>query len=200
MACVTANLPVLHKTNPVAHSSRLHRLPTVLRFAPSQSDVVCSFTGINHGERPPKSHCCEIKTVHSLMERTSADVCLKKSLGSYIKQTLNIMSWCTVTIAIPNVVTVETRMFLCSTGLSVPPRHKWCSVPLCGPYLVTSNISSINKGNTKYNGQCSKKEPFATTSRQIRQIGKALHTTISSSQKRQEWLGSRTGPSPWNFV
>jgi len=90
MACVTANLLVLHKMNPVAHSCQLHGLPTVLRFAPSRSDVVCVFTGINHGERPSKSRVCVIKMVHSSLERMSADVCLKKSLGSYMIQTLKI--------------------------------------------------------------------------------------------------------------
>ena len=92
MAWVTANVLTLHKMNPVAHSWPLHRLPTVLRFAPIQSVVVCLFTGMNRGERPPKSCVCDIQTVHSSIERTSADVCLKKSLGSYMQQTLKIMS------------------------------------------------------------------------------------------------------------
>jgi len=74
MACVTANLLNLHKMNPVMHTCQLHRLATVRQFAPSRSDVVCTFTGINQAERPPKSSHCEIKTVHSLTEMTSADV------------------------------------------------------------------------------------------------------------------------------
>jgi len=82
LACKTANLLVLHNMNPVAHSCRLHWLPSVLRFAPSRSNILCLFTGINRGEPPPKSSVCEIQTVHSSSERTSADVCLKKSLGS----------------------------------------------------------------------------------------------------------------------
>jgi len=82
MACVTANLPILHKVNPDAQSCRLHGLPTVMQFAPTLSDVVCVFAGIKHGERPPKSCCWRIKMVHSSSERMFADVCLKKSLGS----------------------------------------------------------------------------------------------------------------------
>jgi len=92
MACVTASLLILHRMNPVAYPCRLHRLPTALRFAPSQSNVGSLFTGINRGDQPSISGVCVIKTVHSLSERTSADVCLKKSLGSYMIQMLNIMS------------------------------------------------------------------------------------------------------------
>jgi len=92
MACKTANMVVLHKITPVAHSCLLHGLPTGLRFAPSHSDVVCVVPGINHSERPSKSHDCVIKMVHSSSERTSGDFGLKKSLGSYMIQMLNIMS------------------------------------------------------------------------------------------------------------
>ena len=92
MASVTANLLVLHKMNPVGPSCQLHGLPTILRFGPSWSVVVCLFTGINHSEQRSKSRVCVIKRVHSSSERISADVCLKKSLGSYIIKTLNIMS------------------------------------------------------------------------------------------------------------
>jgi len=92
MACVTANLLVLHKINPVTHSCRLHGWLNVVRFAPSRSDDLCLFTGINRGEQPSKSRVCVIKTVHSSSERTSADVCVKKSLGFHIIQTLNIRS------------------------------------------------------------------------------------------------------------
>jgi len=56
---------------------------------------------------------------------------------------------------------------------------------------------SINKVNTKYNRQCSEKEPFAIFGTQIRQIDKVFHTMMSSSESRQEWLGSRKGPSYW---
>ena len=120
MACVTANLLVLHKMNTVVHSYLLHGLPNVLWFAPTGPDVVCLFTGINYGERPPRSRLCVIKMVYSSTERTSADDCLKKSLGCYIQQTLHIMSWCMVSIAIPNGVTVKTQILLCSSRFSVP--------------------------------------------------------------------------------
>jgi len=92
MACVTANLLVLHKMNLVAHSCRFHWLPTVLRFAPSRSDVVSLFTGIHHDDQPSKARLCVIKTVDLSSERTSADICLKKSLGSYMIQMLNMRS------------------------------------------------------------------------------------------------------------
>jgi len=120
MACLTANLPVLHKMNPVAHSCQLHGLPIIMQFAPTQSDVVCSFGVRNHAEPLPKSCFCDIKMVNSLWERTSADVCLKKSQGSWMKQTLNIMSWCTVSIDIPHIVTVKMQILFCSSQLSIP--------------------------------------------------------------------------------
>jgi len=41
---------------------------------------------------------------------------------------------------------------------------------------------SINKVNTKYNRQCSEKEPFAIFGTQIRQINKVFHTMMSSSE------------------
>jgi len=75
------------------------------------------------------------------------------------------------------------------------PWHKRRSLPPCGPYLATSNISPNNKVNTRYNGQCSKKEPFATSGGQILQIDNEYHTMKSSSQYSQEWLGGRKGPS-----
>jgi len=74
------------------------------------------------------------------------------------------------------------------------PRNKRCSLPPCGSYLATSNISPNNKVNTRYNGQCSEKELFAISGRQIHQIKEEIHTMMSSSEWRHEWLGSRNGP------
>jgi len=75
------------------------------------------------------------------------------------------------------------------------PWHKKLRFPPCGPYLATSNISPNNKVNTRYNGQFSEKALFASSSRQIQQIDKAVHTSTSSSEPRQERLGGRNGPS-----
>jgi len=80
------------------------------------------------------------------------------------------------------------------------PRHKRHSLPLCGPYLATSNILSINKVNTKYNGQCSKNEPFAMTGRQILQIDHAFRTATSSSEWWKELPGNRKSPSSWSVA
>ena len=138
MTCVTANLFILHKMNPVAHSCRLHMLPTILRFAPSRSDVVCLLKWINHSERLSTSRVCVIKTVHSSSGRTSADVCLKKSLRSYMIQTLNIRSWCTVSIAIPHVVMVKTQILLCSSRLRV--QTSTYKTPLASMWSMSCNI------------------------------------------------------------
>jgi len=74
-------------------------------------------------------------------EWTSADVCLKKSLGSYMLQTLNIMSWCMVSIAIPNVVTVKTQIVLCSTRLRVPTSTY--KTQLASMWSISCNIEHL---------------------------------------------------------
>jgi hypothetical protein len=43
-------------------------------------------------------------------------------------------------------------------------------------------MSPNNKFHDNYNGQCSEKELFATSSGQIRQIEKAVNPTTSSSE------------------
>ena len=48
------------------------------------------------------------------MERTSVDVCLKTSPGSYMNHTLTIQSYFTVSMTIPNEVTVKMLILLCS--------------------------------------------------------------------------------------
>jgi len=152
MACVTANLLVLHKMNAVAHSCRLHRLPSVLWFSPSLSDVECLYTGINHGEQLSKSRVCVIKTAHSLLERMSADVCLKKSLRSYMIQTPNIRSWSTVSIAIPNVVTVKTQILLCSSWLRVPTLTS--KMQLASLWSISCNTKHLVHQQSQHKIQC----------------------------------------------
>jgi len=154
MACVTANWPVLHQIHCVAHSCWLHGLPTVLRFAQSRSDDACFVIQIIRGGRPPKSHLCEIKTVHSSTERTSADVCLKESQGSYMKQTPNIISWCTVSIAIPNVATVKWQILLCSSWLSVPTSTSMTQ--LASTWSISCNILHLVHQQSLYKIQRSK--------------------------------------------
>ena len=110
MQCVTVNVHILHKLNPAAYGRRLHRLATVLQYATSRSNHECLFTGMNRCEWQPKSRVCEIKRVHSSTERMSADVSLQKSPGSSRKQMLNLMWWCTISIAVPNVVTVKMQV------------------------------------------------------------------------------------------
>jgi len=51
---------------------------------------------------------------------TSGDVCLKTLPGSYMNHTLPIKSWSTVSMTIPNEVTVETLILLCSNWSNLP--------------------------------------------------------------------------------
>jgi len=195
--CVTANLHVLHKLNPAAYSCWLHRNLTVLRFAPSRFDVVYLFTGINHREWPPKCLVWGIETVHSLTERTSADLCLELFYGTFMKQTLND-GW--LALLFPIQWRSKHRFCVVQVDDADHPRHKRGRLPPCHPYLATSNISSINKVNTEYNGQCSEKELFAIASRHIWQIDKVHHTTTSSCEWRQQGLQRRQGPRSWSVA
>jgi hypothetical protein len=104
---------ILNK-NPPQYSFKLQEFPTALRFAISQSDVVWLLAGIHCSARKPKSHDGQILIEYWLRERTSADVCLKWSLGDYMKLMLTIKSCCTISITIPNVVTVKIDILFCS--------------------------------------------------------------------------------------
>jgi len=197
MACLKANLHVLPKLNPAVYSCWLHGFPTFLRFAPSWCDVVCLFTGTNHGEQLPKCQVCEIYTLHSPTGGTSADVCLNKSHGSSFKQTLNDER---LAFLFPIQSHSKHRFCFVQVDEAYQPRHKRCSLPLCGPYLATSNISSINNVNTQYNVHCSENKPFAITCRRTQHIDNTFHTTTSSSDGRQELLGRRQGQSSWSVA
>jgi len=89
----------------------------------------------------------------------------------------------------------KRRLCFVRVDQTYEPWHKRLSLPPCGPYLATSNISPNNKVNTRYNVQCSEKELFCTSCGHLRQIDKAVHMLTSSSKWRQEWLGGRKGPS-----
>jgi len=80
------------KMKPAAYGRKLQGFPTAPQCAISRSDVVSLLTGINCGARQPKSHDCRKLIVHCTSERTSADVCLKESLGYYMKLMLAIKS------------------------------------------------------------------------------------------------------------
>jgi len=75
------------------------------------------------------------------------------------------------------------------------PWHLICILPPWGPYLATSNISSINKVNTKSNCQCSEIEHSTTSGRQIWQLNNTIHMTTSFSEWRQHWIGDAQAPS-----
>jgi hypothetical protein len=117
---VTPNLHVLFKKNPAAHSCKLQGIPADPQCAVSLSDDMCLGTGIYCGERQMKSHAWYIWKGHSSTERTSGDVCLKTSPGSYMKHFLTINLWCMVSMTIPNDVRVKTQILICSSWLNLP--------------------------------------------------------------------------------
>jgi len=105
---------VMLRMNPAEYGCKLQGFPTAPQVAKSRSDVVCLIKGINRGVRPPESPNRFISIGCCWRERTSADVCLKKSPGYYMKMTLTIMSCCTVSVTIPDLLTVKREIFLCS--------------------------------------------------------------------------------------
>jgi len=198
MKSVTAKLHVSLKLSHAAFDCRLQGFLTVPQFAISRSNNISLFTRINSGFRPPKSNDCLIYTEYASRERTSGDVCLVKSQGSYMGLTLKIKSYFVVSITIPILVTVKMFISLIQVDQTYQPWHKRRSLPPYHPDLATSNILPNNKVNRNYNGQCSEKELFTTYSWQVRQINPSIHTTTtSSSEWTQEKLGSWMSPSPW---
>jgi len=144
MKYVTAMLHISLNLSHAAFQCRLQGFLTVPRYAISWSDVVCLSHGIKSGLRPLKSHHCLIYTGCSSRERTSCNVCLKKSQGSYKKLTLKIESYCIVSITIPFLVTVKTLILLIHVDQTYQPWHKRRSLPPYCPDLATSNISPNN--------------------------------------------------------
>jgi len=53
------------------------------------------------------------------MERMPGDVFLMSSLGSYMKETLKIKPYCTVSTTIFSIVTVNLQIVLCSSSSKV---------------------------------------------------------------------------------
>jgi len=121
MEKVTAKLDISLKLNHAAFDCRLQGFPTIPQFAISRSDVVCLFTRINRGLRQPKSRDCLIYTAYASRERTSGDVCLKKSQGSYMKRTIKIKSYCIVSITIPILVMVKMLILLIQVDQTYQP-------------------------------------------------------------------------------
>ena len=91
----------------------------------------------------------------------------------------------------------RSKRWFCSVQIdhTYQPWHTRRRLPPCSPYLATSNISPNNNVDTRYNGQCSENEPYATTGGQIWQIEEGIHTTTLSSDSTQEWVRGRKGPS-----
>jgi len=114
MEYIAANMIVMLKMNPSEYGSKLQGFPTAPQFAKCWSDVVCFFTGINYGIRPPKSPNCWILIGCRSREMMWADVSLKYTPGYYMKRTLSIMLCHTVSVTIPDLLTINREILLCS--------------------------------------------------------------------------------------
>jgi len=100
--------------NPAEYGCKLQGFPTAPQVAKSRSDVLCVITGTNCGVRLPESPNRYILIGCCFRQRMSADDCLKLSPGYYMKMTLRIMSCCTVSVTIPDLLTVKREILLCS--------------------------------------------------------------------------------------
>lgn len=69
------------------YSCRFQIMATMSRNAEFLSDAVFLYPEIHTSERQLKCHKCNIYKHNSSKERMFGNVCLKNSLGSYIKQT-----------------------------------------------------------------------------------------------------------------
>ena len=121
---------------------------------------------MSHGERPLKCCVCGIYTVHPSMERTSADVCLKISHGSYI---VTDDKECPVSVAIPNSVMVKMEMLHCSSRWSVPTSTYMTQ--LASMLSISCHIEHLVNQQSQHTTQWSKL--WGRTLRHYRQATKA---------------------------
>jgi len=93
----------------------------------------------------------------------------------------------------------KCRLWFVQVDQTYQPCHIQCSLPPYCPLLATSTISPNNIVNTICNGQWFKTELCATSSWLMLQMKTVFHMTMSSSEWRQDRLGSRKSPSPWGI-
>jgi len=178
-------------TNPPEYCSRMKWFRTVPWLAESWSPVVCLFTVLICGERQLKSQVSKIYKGHSLTERMSGDVCLKKSLGSYITQMLIIKSCWMLSIAIRKVVRFKKQILFHSSWLNVRTLTK--KTHPGSMWFIFCNIQHIAQQQSQHKIQrlLFWKERFATSGRHIRDINNVIQMTMSSSKWWQGRLSGR---------
>jgi len=194
MEWVQTILHNLLKINHAGYSSSRQGFPTVPQWAWGRCAVNSLFTWIDGGEWKTNSRDWWIDTSHSTIERISADICLKTSPWSYMKHTAIIKSCCTVSIAILNEMMVRMQILHCSTWSSIPTLTT--TTQLASMWSISGNIQHLpqQQSQHKIHAQYSKKEPFATSGRQIRHIDKLLHMMRLSSEWNQNRLRHRNSP------
>jgi hypothetical protein len=113
---MTVNWHLHPKFHPAVYSCKLRVIQTVPRFAESWSDVVCLFVFRQtlKWATADTSWLKERKS-NSSTEMTSGEFRLNTWPGFYKKHTLTIMPCGTVSITIPNGMTVKTQILLCSS-------------------------------------------------------------------------------------
>jgi len=85
------------------------------------------------------------------VERTSGDVCLKISPGSYMNHTLTIKSQCMISMTIPNEVTVKMLILLCSNWSNLPTLTQ--KMQLASVWSTSCNIQHLVQQQGQYKMQ-----------------------------------------------
>jgi len=116
-----------------------------------------------------------------------------------MKLTLTIKSCCTVCLTIPILGTVKTLILRCSCWSNVP--NMTYKTQLASISSISCNILHVAHHQSLHKRQWSmlRNRSFDSSSRQIRQLEKAFNTITSSSESRQEGLGSRKSSSLWGI-
>jgi hypothetical protein len=184
MELMTVNLPILCKMIPAAYSFKLQGTPTVTRFAVSWFDGLCSLAAIHWSERKLKSQDWYTCKRYSLREMTSGNA-PSTHHGDYQSNTCT--GW-SDDVCLEEIfeMTWWSKLRFCYIWVDqmYKPWHTRLNLPPCGPHFATSNISPNTEVNTRYHVQCSEKELFTASSRQIQQFDKAIHMLTSSRDWR----------------
>jgi len=144
---------VILKMNPAEYGCKLQGYSTAPRFALSLSDVVCLSPGINCSVLQPELQDCQIFIAPCLRERMSADVWLKWSQQYYMKLMLTIKSGCMVSLTIPVLLTVISKIVLCSRWVNVATLTS--KMQLASILSITCNIHHLAQQQSQYKQQWS---------------------------------------------
>ena len=174
----------------------LQVIPTVPQFAVSRSDVICLFVFWDTSKwvtadisclKHTKKKFFDVKDVRWRLCQHIAGI-LYESHANYDVMSYSMCNYCEwndgQNADFASFVLVKHTHLDIKTQLAC----MW-SISCTIQHLAQQNV------NTRYNSQCSETDLFSTSSWQLWQIDKALHSSMSSREWRQDKFGGRPGPS-----